>query len=89
VSAVKKFAWKKVAAAQEQLKKRMKRASRAKRSDYARLHEVRKAGKRVDIRHDEHRHEERQRAASERARQPQQPALRRCTETRQRDRSRM
>lgn len=51
-----------MAAAQEQLKKRMKRASRARRSDYARLHEVRKAGKRVDIRHDEHRHEERQRA---------------------------
>ncbi|SAL06234.1 CHAD domain-containing protein [Caballeronia arationis] len=44
---LKKFACKRVAAAEEQLRKRMKRASRAKRSDYALFHGVRKAGKKV------------------------------------------
>ena len=42
-----KFAYKRVAAAEEQLTKRMKRASDSKRSDYAAFHEVRKAGKKV------------------------------------------
>lgn len=44
---LRKFAWKRVSAAEGALKKRMKRASRAKRSDYASFHDVRKAGKKV------------------------------------------
>jgi CHAD domain-containing protein len=42
-----KFARQRVAAAQKQLKKRMRVASKAKRSNYASLHDVRKAGKKV------------------------------------------
>ncbi|ACC73109.1 CHAD domain-containing protein [Paraburkholderia phymatum] len=42
-----KFARKRLAAAQKSMAKRMKRAARAKRSDYASYHEVRKAGKKL------------------------------------------
>jgi CHAD domain-containing protein len=42
-----RFARKRVSAAQRQLKKRMRRASKARKSDYAAYHEVRKAGKKV------------------------------------------
>jgi CHAD domain-containing protein len=42
-----KFARQRVAAAQKQLRKRMRIASKAKRSNYASLHDVRKAGKKV------------------------------------------
>ena len=42
-----KFARKRLACAQKSLDKRMKRASRARRSDYASYHEVRKAGKKL------------------------------------------
>jgi CHAD domain-containing protein len=42
-----KFARKRLAAAQKSMTKRMKRAARAKRSDYASYHEVRKAGKKL------------------------------------------
>lgn len=42
-----KFARQRVVAAQKQLKKRMRVASRKGRSDYASFHEVRKAGKKV------------------------------------------
>ncbi|WP_368623405.1 CHAD domain-containing protein [Paraburkholderia sp. BR13444] len=42
-----KFAWKRVAAAEKQLNKRMKHAAASPRSDYAAFHEVRKAGKKV------------------------------------------
>ncbi|BAO89747.1 CHAD domain-containing protein [Caballeronia cordobensis] len=44
---VERFAKKRIDAARGQLKKRIKRALRAKRSDYAAYHEVRKAGKKV------------------------------------------
>jgi CHAD domain-containing protein len=44
---VERFAKKRIGAARGQLKKRIKRALRAKRSDYAAYHEVRKAGKKV------------------------------------------
>jgi CHAD domain-containing protein len=44
---VERFARKRIGAARSQLKKRIKRARRAKRSDYAAYHEVRKAGKKV------------------------------------------
>jgi CHAD domain-containing protein len=44
---VERFAKKRIGAARSQLKKRIKRALRAKRSDYAAYHEVRKAGKKV------------------------------------------
>ncbi|CAB3809008.1 hypothetical protein LMG27177_06676 [Paraburkholderia fynbosensis] len=42
-----KFAQKRVTAAQDQLKKRMHRASKASSSDYSSYHDVRKAGKKV------------------------------------------
>jgi CHAD domain-containing protein len=42
-----KFARKRLASAQKTMAKRMKRAARAKRSDYASYHEVRKAGKKL------------------------------------------
>ncbi|SIT36764.1 Adenylate cyclase [Paraburkholderia piptadeniae] len=42
-----KFAQQRLASAQKSMKKRMKRASHAKRSDYASYHEVRKAGKKL------------------------------------------
>jgi CHAD domain-containing protein len=42
-----KFARKRLRSAEESLHKRMRRASHAKRSDYAAYHEVRKAGKKV------------------------------------------
>ncbi|MBN3754965.1 CHAD domain-containing protein [Paraburkholderia sp. Tr-20389] len=42
-----KFARKRLATAQKSMAKRMKRAARAKRSDYASYHEVRKAGKKL------------------------------------------
>jgi CHAD domain-containing protein len=42
-----KFARKRLDAAQKSMEKRMKRAARAKRSDYASFHEVRKAGKKL------------------------------------------
>jgi CHAD domain-containing protein len=45
--AVERFAKKRIGAARSQLKKRIKRALRAKQSDYAAYHEVRKAGKKV------------------------------------------
>jgi CHAD domain-containing protein len=44
---VERFAKKRIGAARSQLKKRIKRALRAKQSDYAAYHEVRKAGKKV------------------------------------------
>jgi CHAD domain-containing protein len=44
---LRKFATRRVDAAQRSLKKRMKRARRAKRSNYAAFHDVRKAGKKV------------------------------------------
>jgi CHAD domain-containing protein len=44
---LKKFARKRLLSAQGELRKRMKRASRAGISDYASFHEVRKAGKKV------------------------------------------
>lgn len=44
---LKKFARKRVAAAEKSLNKRIRHAGRAKRSDYAAYHEVRKAGKKV------------------------------------------
>jgi len=44
---LKKFARKRVAAAEKSLHKRMRRASHAKGSDYASYHDVRKAGKKV------------------------------------------
>ena len=44
---LKKFAVKRVTVAEEQLRKRMKSASQAKRSEYSSFHEVRKAGKKV------------------------------------------
>jgi CHAD domain-containing protein len=44
---MKRFARKRIDDAQRQLKKRIKRALRAKRSNYAAFHEVRKAGKKV------------------------------------------
>jgi CHAD domain-containing protein len=42
-----RFAKRRVDAAEKTLRKRMKHASNAKRSDYASFHEVRKAGKKV------------------------------------------
>ncbi|MCC8392953.1 CHAD domain-containing protein [Paraburkholderia sp. MMS20-SJTR3] len=45
--ALHKFAAKRVNASERTLKKRIKRARRAKRSDYAAFHEVRKAGKKL------------------------------------------
>jgi CHAD domain-containing protein len=42
-----KFADKRVAASERSLNKRIRRASRAKRSDYAAFHDVRKAGKKL------------------------------------------
>ncbi|MEX3932280.1 CHAD domain-containing protein [Paraburkholderia phymatum] len=42
-----KFARKRLTSAQRSMEKRMKRASHAKRSDYASYHEVRKAGKKL------------------------------------------
>ncbi|MFP3557405.1 CHAD domain-containing protein [Paraburkholderia sp. SIMBA_049] len=42
-----RFARKRLGAAQKSMAKRMKRAARAKRSDYASYHEVRKAGKKL------------------------------------------
>jgi CHAD domain-containing protein len=42
-----KFAAKRVRIAEKSLRKRMRRASRAKRADYEALHDVRKSGKRV------------------------------------------
>ncbi|HWT35328.1 MAG TPA: CHAD domain-containing protein [Paraburkholderia sp.] len=42
-----KFARRRLAAAQKSMAKRMKRAARAKRSDHASYHEVRKAGKKL------------------------------------------
>jgi CHAD domain-containing protein len=42
-----RFARKRVSVAQRQLKKRMRRASKARKPDYAAYHEVRKAGKKV------------------------------------------
>ncbi|CAG9192616.1 Adenylate cyclase [Paraburkholderia sabiae] len=62
--ALQKFAAKRVRIAEQSLRKRMRKAARAKRADYESLHDVRKAGKRVrylieffgpalaDIRHD-------------------------------------
>jgi CHAD domain-containing protein len=44
---LKKFAVRRVKAAEGQLRKRMKNASKAKRSEYSSFHEVRKAGKKV------------------------------------------
>ncbi len=44
---LRKFADKRVAASERSLKKRMKRASHAKRSNYTSFHEVRKAGKKL------------------------------------------
>ncbi|SAK60233.1 CHAD domain-containing protein [Caballeronia glebae] len=44
---VERFAKERIGAARGQLKKRIKRALRAKQSDYAAYHEVRKAGKKV------------------------------------------
>ncbi|SAK56405.1 CHAD domain-containing protein [Caballeronia hypogeia] len=44
---MKRFARRRVGDAQDQLKRRIKKALRAKRSDYAAYHEVRKAGKKV------------------------------------------
>ncbi|WP_250517355.1 CHAD domain-containing protein [Caballeronia sp. INDeC2] len=44
---IERFAKKRISAARGELKKRIKRALRAKRSDYAAYHEVRKAGKKV------------------------------------------
>jgi CHAD domain-containing protein len=44
---LRKFATRRVDIAKRSLKKRMKRATRAKRSDYAAFHEVRKAGKKL------------------------------------------
>ena len=44
---LRKFAARRVDAAERSLKKRMKRASRAKRSNYAAFHDVRKAGKKL------------------------------------------
>jgi CHAD domain-containing protein len=46
-TSLRKFAWKRVSAAEKQLSKRMKRAATSLRSDYASFHEVRKAGKKV------------------------------------------
>ncbi|MGF6771709.1 CHAD domain-containing protein [Paraburkholderia sp. GAS199] len=45
--ALRKFATRRVAASGRSLKKRMKRASKAKRSNYAAFHDVRKAGKKL------------------------------------------
>ncbi|ALL64861.1 Adenylate cyclase [Paraburkholderia caribensis MBA4] len=45
--ALQKFAAKRVRAAEKSLRKRMDKASRAKRADYDALHDVRKAGKKV------------------------------------------
>ncbi|HEY2021814.1 CHAD domain-containing protein [Paraburkholderia sp.] len=45
--ALHKFAAKRVKASERSLKKRIKRASHAKRSDYAAFHDVRKAGKKL------------------------------------------
>ncbi|WP_109479507.1 CHAD domain-containing protein [Paraburkholderia sp. C35] len=45
--ALQKFAGKRVRAAEKSLRKRMRKASRAKRADYDMLHDVRKAGKKV------------------------------------------
>jgi CHAD domain-containing protein len=42
-----KFARKRLGEAQKSMAKRMKRAARARRSDYASYHEVRKAGKKL------------------------------------------
>ncbi|MFM0737480.1 CHAD domain-containing protein [Paraburkholderia xenovorans] len=44
---LRKFADKRVAASERSLKKRMKRASHAKRANYAAFHDVRKAGKKL------------------------------------------
>jgi len=44
---LRKFATRRVAASERSLKKRMKRARRAKRSNYAAFHNVRKAGKKL------------------------------------------
>jgi CHAD domain-containing protein len=44
---LRKFAGKRVSDSERSLKKRMKRASRAKRSNYSAFHEVRKAGKKL------------------------------------------
>jgi CHAD domain-containing protein len=44
---LRKFATRRVDAAKRSLKKRMKRANRAKRSDYTAFHDVRKAGKKL------------------------------------------
>ncbi|NKJ46291.1 metal-binding protein [Burkholderia sp. SG-MS1] len=44
---LRKFATRRVDAAQRALKKRMKRANRARRSDYTAFHDVRKAGKKL------------------------------------------
>jgi CHAD domain-containing protein len=44
---LRKFATRRVDIAKRSLKKRMKRANRARRSDYAAFHEVRKAGKKL------------------------------------------
>jgi CHAD domain-containing protein len=44
---LKKFAWKRLDAAEKQLNKRMKRAAASPSSDYAYFHEVRKASKKV------------------------------------------
>jgi CHAD domain-containing protein len=44
---VERFAQTRIGAAQKQLKKRIKNALKARRSDYAAYHEVRKAGKKV------------------------------------------
>ncbi|NIF54275.1 CHAD domain-containing protein [Burkholderia sp. Ax-1724] len=45
--ALRQFAFKRVSASKRSMKKRVKRASRAKRSDYAAFHDVRKAGKKL------------------------------------------
>jgi CHAD domain-containing protein len=45
--ALRKFASRRVAASERSLKKRVKRARRAKRSNYAAFHDVRKAGKKL------------------------------------------
>ncbi|MGF6757808.1 CHAD domain-containing protein [Paraburkholderia sp. GAS42] len=44
---IRKFAERRVSASEKALRKRMKRAARAKQSDYASFHEVRKAGKKL------------------------------------------